>query len=174
MFDQNCPFHPPYNNRNAFYNSPTGLYRPTMDSSTFSQANQPYSPVNRVNLDMDFDQLMYVQEYYPTQNYSMGHGSAHGSAPVDDDDFPVEEMSPVKAKHDFTLEHCYNILKDHQASGGFNLNNEADESEEEIKKRAMGRDRAKAKKKSSVSSREGSSSFVDLIADKFLNMRKEK
>ncbi|GKE34455.1 hypothetical protein Tco_1453777 [Tanacetum coccineum] len=62
-------------------------------------------------------------------------------------------------RHDFTLEHCYNILKDHQglldiempslykntkgrkksktsettsgsASGGFNLNNEADESRE--------------------------------------------
>ncbi|GJY82010.1 hypothetical protein Tco_0494761 [Tanacetum coccineum] len=62
------------------------------------------------------------------------------------------------------------------ASGGFNLNNEADESKEEIQeKQAMGRDRAKAKmKKSSASSREGSSSFVDLIADKFLNMKKEK
>nr|GEX48225.1 hypothetical protein [Tanacetum cinerariifolium] len=50
------------------------------------------------------------------------------------------------------------------ASGGFNLNNKADESEEDIqeKKRLMGRDRAKAKKKSSASSREGSSSFVDL------------
>nr|GEW51030.1 hypothetical protein [Tanacetum cinerariifolium] len=44
-----------------------------------------------------------TQEYYPTQDYSMGqgsaHGSAHGSAPVDDDDSPVEEMSPVKAKN---------------------------------------------------------------------------
>ncbi|GJW33678.1 hypothetical protein Tco_0053710 [Tanacetum coccineum] len=68
-------------------------------------------------------------------------------------------------RHDFTLEHCYNILKDHQA----------DESEKETQeKRAMGRDRAKAKKKSSASSREGSSSFVDLVADKFLNMKKEK
>ncbi|GKA23664.1 protein RCC2 [Tanacetum coccineum] len=61
------------------------------------------------------------------------------------------------------------------ASGGFNLNNEADASEEEIQeKRVMGRDRAKTKKKSSASSREGSSSFVDLVADKFLNMKKEK
>ncbi|GKG40573.1 hypothetical protein Tco_0467350, partial [Tanacetum coccineum] len=43
--------------------------------------------------------LMYSQEYYPTQDYSMGQGSAHGSAPVDnDDDSSVEEMSPVKAK----------------------------------------------------------------------------
>ncbi|GKC27643.1 hypothetical protein Tco_1034937, partial [Tanacetum coccineum] len=32
-------------------------------------------------------------------DYSMGQGSAHGSAPVDDDDSsPIEEMSPVKAK----------------------------------------------------------------------------
>ncbi|GKA18498.1 hypothetical protein Tco_0698413 [Tanacetum coccineum] len=42
--------------------------------------------------------LMNNQEYYHTQDYSMGQGSAHGSAPVDDDDSPVKEMSPVKAK----------------------------------------------------------------------------
>ncbi|GKC88957.1 hypothetical protein Tco_1149606 [Tanacetum coccineum] len=70
-----------------------------MDSSTSYQANQSYSLLNRVSLDMDFEQLMYSQEYYPTQDYSMGQGSAHGSAPVvDDDDSPIEEMSPVKAK----------------------------------------------------------------------------
>ncbi|GJW20447.1 hypothetical protein Tco_0031069 [Tanacetum coccineum] len=71
-----------------------------MDSSMSSQANQPYSPLNRVTLDMDFEQLMYSQEYYPTQDYSIGQGSSHGSAPVDDDDdsSPVKEMSPVKAK----------------------------------------------------------------------------
>ncbi|GJZ85173.1 hypothetical protein Tco_0650512 [Tanacetum coccineum] len=71
-----------------------------MDSSTSSQANQPYSPLNRVNLDMDFEQLLNTQEYYQSQDYSMGQGSAHSSAPVDydddDDDSPVEEMSPVK------------------------------------------------------------------------------
>ncbi|GJZ69336.1 RNA-directed DNA polymerase, eukaryota [Tanacetum coccineum] len=107
-------------------------------------------------------------------------------------------------RHDFTLEHCYNILKDHKgwleiempafynitrgrkksktsettsgsAYGGFNLNNEADESEEDIQeKRAMGRDQANAKKKSCASSCEGSSLFVDLLADKFLNMKKKK
>ncbi|GJS18794.1 40S ribosomal protein S20-2 [Tanacetum coccineum] len=246
---------PSYNNQQSFYQSPTGLYRPTMDSSTSSQANQPYSPLNRVTLDMDFEQLMYSQEYYPTQDYFMGQGSAHGSvhssAPVDDNDSPVEEMSPVKAKkpskcaskakkndtkkkespkdwttteeialcrawcdvsknsekgyeyklmykHDFTLEACWNILKGHQgwlevempsfyqntkgrkksktsettsgsASGGFNLNNEADESEEETQEhRPIGRDRSKAKKKSSASSREGSSSFVEHIATRLL------
>ncbi|GJV33137.1 hypothetical protein Tco_1393537 [Tanacetum coccineum] len=50
-----------------------------------------------------FEQLMYSQEYYTTQYYSMGQGSAHssdhGSAPVDnDEDSPVEEMPAVKAK----------------------------------------------------------------------------
>ncbi|GKG60538.1 hypothetical protein Tco_0612139, partial [Tanacetum coccineum] len=33
--------------------------------------------------------------------YSMGHGSAHGSVPVNDDeegDSPIEEVSPVKPK----------------------------------------------------------------------------
>nr|GEW35676.1 hypothetical protein [Tanacetum cinerariifolium] len=84
-----------------------------MDSLTSSQANQPYSLLHRITLDMDFEQLMYSQDYYagqgsshdnqdnsPTQDYSMGcgsaHGSAHGSTPVDDDS-PVEEISPVKA-----------------------------------------------------------------------------
>ncbi|GKC35723.1 hypothetical protein Tco_1048107 [Tanacetum coccineum] len=77
MFYQNRSFNPPYNNQQSLFQSPTGLYRPTMDSSTSSQSNQPYSPLNRVNLDMDFEQFMYTQV---------------------DDDSPVEEMSPVKAK----------------------------------------------------------------------------
>ncbi|GKB20144.1 hypothetical protein Tco_0854067, partial [Tanacetum coccineum] len=47
-------------------------------------------------------------------------------------------------KQDFTLEHCYNVLKDHQgsASGGIDLNDEADEETEELQ--PMGRDRSKA------------------------------
>ncbi|GKB77278.1 hypothetical protein Tco_0944173 [Tanacetum coccineum] len=70
-------------------------------------------------------------------------------------------------KGDFTLEHCYNILKDHPASDGLNLNEEADETVKETQEfRPMGRDRAKAKKKAIGSSRGGSSSFVDLVADK--------
>ncbi|GJW72411.1 hypothetical protein Tco_0129328 [Tanacetum coccineum] len=56
-----------------------------MDSSTSSQENQPYSPLNRVNLDMDFEQLLSSQEYYACQ------------APVDDDS-PAKEMPLVKAK----------------------------------------------------------------------------
>ncbi|GJU56860.1 hypothetical protein Tco_1234626 [Tanacetum coccineum] len=37
------------------------------------------------------------QDNYPNQDYSIGHGSAHGSVPVDDDS-PVEEMLPIKSK----------------------------------------------------------------------------
>ncbi|GKC86921.1 hypothetical protein Tco_1147570 [Tanacetum coccineum] len=61
------------------------------------------------------------------------------------------------------------------ASDGFNLNNEADEAEEESQEvRPPGRDQSKAKKKSVASSRGKSSSFVDLVADKFLNIKKER
>ncbi|GJU32199.1 hypothetical protein Tco_1175788 [Tanacetum coccineum] len=81
MFYQNRSFNPLYYNKQSFYQSPTGLYRPTTDSSMSFQENQPYSPLNRVTLDIDFEQLMLV----------------HGSAPVNDDS-PVEDMSPVKAK----------------------------------------------------------------------------
>ncbi|GJV92950.1 retrotransposon protein, putative, ty3-gypsy subclass [Tanacetum coccineum] len=102
---------------------------------------------------------------------------------------------------DFTLENCYNILKDHQgwleiempafynnakgrkksktsettsgsASGGFNLNNEADEAEEETQEvRPPGRDKSKAKKKSVASSRGKSSSIVDLLKNRELDIR---
>ncbi|GJR00844.1 hypothetical protein Tco_0523828 [Tanacetum coccineum] len=133
----------------------------------------------------------------------MGQGSAHGSAPVDDDDSPVEEMSPVKAKKpskrasrakkndgkeieapkDWTkaeeialiqrgkkIQDFRNHLR--SASGGFNLNNEADEYEEEAREhQPMGRDASKAKKKSHDSSRGGSSSFVALVVDKYLGIR---
>ncbi|GKB57607.1 hypothetical protein Tco_0913793 [Tanacetum coccineum] len=94
-------------------------------------------------------------------------------------------------KSGFTLEHCYNILKDHpgwkdvempyfyksqgrkksktsettsgSASGGLNLIEEADEDVEETQEfRPMSCDRAKAKKKAVGSSCGGSSLFVDL------------
>ncbi|GKA74748.1 ribonuclease H-like domain-containing protein [Tanacetum coccineum] len=106
-------------------------------------------------------------------------------------------------KGDFNLEHCYNILKYHpgwtdvempyfyqtqgrkksktsettsgSASGGINLNEEADEAVQETQEfRPMGRDRANAKKKAAGSSRGGSFSFVDLVADKFFNMKQKK
>ncbi|GKC95727.1 hypothetical protein Tco_1161169 [Tanacetum coccineum] len=38
----------------------------------------------------------------------------------------------------------------------------------------MGRDRTKAKKKATGSFRRGTSSFVDLVADKFYNMKQKK
>nr|GEU58784.1 hypothetical protein [Tanacetum cinerariifolium] len=60
-----------------------------MDSSKSSQANKPYFPINRVSLDMDFEQLMHNQEYYPTQDYFMGQGL---TLVEDDKDSPVEEI----------------------------------------------------------------------------------
>ncbi|GKA82867.1 hypothetical protein Tco_0789615 [Tanacetum coccineum] len=77
-----------------------------------------YSPLNRLKLDMDMENLFNTQEYYAGQgsghdyyagqgsgsnkkiytgqNCSMGQGSANGSAhdlaPVEDD-FPVEEVA---------------------------------------------------------------------------------
>nr|GEZ46780.1 hypothetical protein [Tanacetum cinerariifolium] len=108
IFYQNRPINPSYNNQNAFHNSPTGLYRPTMESSTYSQPNQPYSPINPTNLDMNFEELIFSQDYNYSQDYSTGHGSghsstpgsAHGSFPFDDDEdnSPAEEVSPVKPK----------------------------------------------------------------------------
>nr|GEW88829.1 hypothetical protein [Tanacetum cinerariifolium]GEX20962.1 hypothetical protein [Tanacetum cinerariifolium] len=60
------------------------------------------------------------------------------------------------------------------ASGGLNLNEEADEAVEETQEfRPMGRDRANAKKKAAGSSRGGASSLVDLVADKFYNMKQK-
>ncbi|GJY38672.1 hypothetical protein Tco_0425036 [Tanacetum coccineum] len=79
-----------------------------MESSTSSQPNQSYSPINHTNLDMNFEELIFSQDYNYSQDYSLGHGSghdsahgsAHGSVPVhdDEDDSPVEEVSPVKPK----------------------------------------------------------------------------
>nr|GFC19676.1 hypothetical protein [Tanacetum cinerariifolium] len=47
-----------------------------MESSTSSQPNQPYSPINSTNLDMNFEELIFSQDYNYSQDYSMGHGSA--------------------------------------------------------------------------------------------------
>ncbi|GKC49419.1 hypothetical protein Tco_1072164 [Tanacetum coccineum] len=289
IFYQNRPLVPPYNNPNAFYNSPTGLYRPTMESSTFSQPNKPYSPINHTNLDMNFEELIFSKDYNYSQDYSMGHGSGHGSAHGsphgsdtvhdDEDDSPVEEVSPVKPKKpsrcatrakkdelkeppkDWTMAEetalCQawcdvsennidgnsmkskrfwdaviryfeketgssrgydsivskwknkvhlrigvfcaiikNVEANHEsstndlagrkksktsettsgsASGGLNLNEEADEAVEETQEfRLMGRDRAKAKKKAAGSSRGESSSLIDLVADKFFNIKQKK
>ncbi|GJY86568.1 hypothetical protein Tco_0500594 [Tanacetum coccineum] len=227
IFYQNRPFNPPYNNPNAFYNSPTGLYRPTMGSSTSSQPNN-LSLLTTTNLDMNFEELVFSQDYNYSQDYSMGHGSgqgsAHDSVPIHDDkgDSPIEEVSPVKPKKpsrrasrakkdepkeppkDWTMAKetalCQawcdvsennidgNSMKSKRrrkksktsettsgsASGGLNLNEEANEAVEETQEfRPMGRDRAKAKKKAVGSSRGGSSLFVDLVADKFFNIKQK-
>ncbi|GJY02285.1 hypothetical protein Tco_0360437 [Tanacetum coccineum] len=183
-----------------------------MKSLTSSQPNQPYSPVNRINLDMNFEELIFSQEYNYNQDYSMGHGSAHGSVPVNDDeedDSHVEEVSVlrfiplwslvsvgtdtpylpywIRRWKDVEMSAFYNTqgrkksktseTTSGSASGGFNSNDEVDdvvdEAVEETQEfRPMGRDRAKAKKKAVGSSRGGSSSFVDLVADKFFNIKK--
>ncbi|GJT16696.1 hypothetical protein Tco_0875402 [Tanacetum coccineum] len=42
--------------------------------------------------------MRHESRVYSTQDYSMGQGSAHGSAQVDDDDSLMEEIPPVKSK----------------------------------------------------------------------------
>nr|GEX46234.1 hypothetical protein [Tanacetum cinerariifolium] len=92
-------------------------YEPPFPSS---QPNQVYSPLNHCNLDMDMENLFSTQEYYAGQgsghdyyagqgsggnqefhtgqDYSMGHGLACGSAPIEDDS-PVEKVVvPTKGK----------------------------------------------------------------------------
>ncbi|GJV09542.1 retrotransposon protein, putative, ty3-gypsy subclass [Tanacetum coccineum] len=117
------------------------MYRLSYESSALSpQPNQGYSPLKRINLDMDMKNLFDTQDYY---------------AALIEDDSPVEEVAPVKAKkvsegrqksvttenkesnksgsfditvyqkacaeyaveydHDCTLEQCWAILRDHYA-----------------------------------------------------------
>nr|GEV75105.1 protein sieve element occlusion B-like [Tanacetum cinerariifolium]GEV75112.1 protein sieve element occlusion B-like [Tanacetum cinerariifolium] len=91
------------------------MYCLYFDSPSSSlQLNHGYSLLNRINLDMDIKNLFGAQEYYVGlgsggiqdyymgQDYSIGHGFAHGfsmggpSDPVKDDS-PIEEVAPVKA-----------------------------------------------------------------------------
>ncbi|GKA43978.1 hypothetical protein Tco_0736702 [Tanacetum coccineum] len=59
------------------------------------QRNQWYSLLNRLNLDMDMENLFNTQEYYAGQGSGPDY---YGSAPVKDDS-PFEEVAaPVKAK----------------------------------------------------------------------------
>ncbi|GJY48101.1 hypothetical protein Tco_0438057 [Tanacetum coccineum] len=82
------------------------MYRLSFDSPSPSlQPNQGYSPLNRINLDMDMENLFntqyyYVgeglggnQDFYTGQDYSMGHGSAYVK-----DDSSVEEVASAKDK----------------------------------------------------------------------------
>nr|GEU82720.1 transposase, Ptta/En/Spm [Tanacetum cinerariifolium]GEW11898.1 transposase, Ptta/En/Spm [Tanacetum cinerariifolium] len=85
------------------------MYRPFFDSpSSSSRPKQWYTPLNRINLDMDIENLFNMQDYYVRQgsggnqdfytgqDYSMGHGSAHGSASIEDDS-SIKEVAPIKA-----------------------------------------------------------------------------
>nr|GEY31428.1 hypothetical protein [Tanacetum cinerariifolium] len=71
------------------------MYCPSYEPPASSpQPNQGYSPINRVNLDMDMKNLFKSQDYYAGQGsggnhefytgqyYSMVHGSAPGSTPL--------------------------------------------------------------------------------------------
>ncbi|GJS80253.1 reverse transcriptase domain, reverse transcriptase zinc-binding domain protein [Tanacetum coccineum] len=93
------------------------MYHPTYEPPSPSpQPNQVYSPLNRLNLDVDMENLFSTKEYYASQgsdhDYYVGQGSdgnqefytgqdysmGHGSAPVEDDS-PVEEVAaPAKGK----------------------------------------------------------------------------
>ncbi|GJV40648.1 hypothetical protein Tco_1419088 [Tanacetum coccineum] len=91
------------------------MYLSSLDSLSPSlKSNKGHSPLNRINLDMDMENLFdtqdyYVgqgldgnQDYYTGQDYSMGHSSGQGSAPVEDDS-PVEEVVHVKANKEEVL-----------------------------------------------------------------------
>ncbi|GKC21484.1 hypothetical protein Tco_1023634 [Tanacetum coccineum] len=113
--------------------------------------------------------------------HNSAHDSAHGSALVNDDvedDSPVEEVSPVKPKkpsrrNNMKTKGFWDAVITYfekeagstrgqkksktsettsgSASGGINLNVEADEDVEETQEvRPMGRDQLKAEKKSAV------------------------
>ncbi|GJZ35663.1 hypothetical protein Tco_0871968, partial [Tanacetum coccineum] len=129
------------------------MYRPTYKPPYLSsQPNQVYSLLNRLNLDMDTENLFNKQEYYAGQgsggnqefytgqDYSMGYGSAHGSAPVEDDSLVKKVAASTKAKKAQCM----------------NLNDDVDGSGEEAREVRVGGDRAK--KKSSTSSRSEASS----------------
>nr|GEW51162.1 hypothetical protein [Tanacetum cinerariifolium] len=69
------------------------MYRPSYEPLSLSpQPKQGYSSLNRINLDMDMENLFNTQEYYA--------GSAHSSSPVEDDSSVEEVAAPVKAKKD--------------------------------------------------------------------------
>nr|GEW50764.1 hypothetical protein [Tanacetum cinerariifolium] len=94
------------------------------------------------------------------------HGSAYGSAPVDDDSL-VEEMSPVKAKK-------ASKRASRAKKNDIKKKEPPKDRTKAILKDQPGHDCSKAKKKSSASSHKGFSSFVDLEADKYLGIKSTK
>ncbi|GJZ15420.1 hypothetical protein Tco_0551097 [Tanacetum coccineum] len=60
------------------------MYRPTYEPPSPSpQPNHVYSPLNRLNLDMDMENLFSTQEYYAGQG--SGQGSAQGGLNLNED-----------------------------------------------------------------------------------------
>nr|GEZ38893.1 hypothetical protein [Tanacetum cinerariifolium] len=93
------------------------------------------------------------------------------SFPFDDDEdnSPAEEVSPVRPKK--PPKHATTTKKDDPKEG-----KEAPKERTVAEEIALcqGCDRAKAKKKAVGSSHGGSSSFVDLVANKFFNMKQKR
>nr|GEW27594.1 hypothetical protein [Tanacetum cinerariifolium] len=77
--------------------------------TTVFVTNQGYSPLKRINLDMDMKNLFNTQDYYVGQGSGKGPGGnqefytgqdysmGQGSAPVEDDSPVEKEAMPVKA-----------------------------------------------------------------------------
>lgn len=107
----------------------------------------------------------------------------------------------VLHEHAFTLEQCWEILREHLAwkevempafqkpkkgrkksktsettsDGGFNLNEETCKSEEETREeRPIGCDQSKKNKKKSSTSDQFKASFTNMVADKFVNLKSLK
>ncbi|GJZ92768.1 phytochromobilin:ferredoxin oxidoreductase, chloroplastic [Tanacetum coccineum] len=76
-FYQNRQFLPPYNNQPSYYQSPMGMYLPSSPSLS-PQPNQGYSPINRINLDMDMENLFDSQDFYAGQSSGQGSGLPFG------------------------------------------------------------------------------------------------
>ena len=110
LFSLNRPFIPPQRMNMDYQQEPSGsAYRPNMDFLHDSQPYQEYSPIRSGNLEMnledwgEYPSQQYSTQNYPSQDASMGqasgHGSYHGSMPVEDDyEEYVEEVSPIKPK----------------------------------------------------------------------------
>lgn len=98
-----------------YHQEPSGSsYRPNMDFIHFSQPYQDYTPIRSANLDMnlvewgDYPTQQSSTQNYPSQDASMGqgsgHGSYHGSMPVEDED-DVEGVITHQTKE--ALASCY-------------------------------------------------------------------
>ncbi|GKC73520.1 hypothetical protein Tco_1119403 [Tanacetum coccineum] len=117
------------------------------------------------------------QDYYQTQDFSMAHGSAHGSTPVEDDS-PVEEVALVKAKKVSKRASKAKAKDNKETSKPWTTRKRSRCAKHcamyLLNNRPIGDDRAK--KKASSSHRSESSSvvgggLVELVADKWKSIK---